>query len=100
MIMKIFKDERIDRYLTTLKKDQLAKIIQVTELFRDYGYSLSNKHLKKLNRQIWELKIEKHRILFGEIKNGIVIVNIFYKKTQKTPKKELRLAIQRLKYHI
>jgi phage-related protein len=98
--MKIFKDIRIDSYLNRIPKEDHIKITKTIKLFIDYGFKLPEKYLKKLNNLIWELRIEQYRILFGIIKTKIIIVNIFYKKSQKTPKKELKLAVQRLKQQL
>ena len=98
--MKIYKDRRVDIYLNKVSKEDHARIIKTINLFSDYGCKLSAKYLKKLNHEIWELRAEKQRVLFGFVKESIIIVNIFYKKTQKTPRREIDVAIKRLKNYL
>lgn len=56
---------------------------------------------KKLNNNLYEIRI-KHkgqwRAIYAYIlKNSAIILSAFQKKTQKTPKKELEKALNRLK---
>ncbi|OIP84743.1 hypothetical protein AUK04_02030 [Candidatus Roizmanbacteria bacterium CG2_30_33_16] len=95
--MKIFKDSCVDKYLNNISKEEHARIIKTINLFSDYGFKLSTKYLKKLSYEVWELRAGKQRVSFGLVKGNIIIVNIFYKKTQKTPKREVDVAINRLK---
>ncbi len=67
-----------------------------------YGLSTAIPHIKKLkNTPLWEIKIvgkESTRILyFSEDLNSILLLHAFIKKTQKTPTKEINIAINRLK---
>lgn len=56
---------------------------------------------KKLSHNLFEIRIKIHdsyRGFYAYLKsNYIVILHIFKKKSQKTPKKELIIAYQRLK---
>lgn len=69
-------------------------------MFTEYGFALTEQHLKKLGKNLWELRAGKIRLLFGLIENSAIVVNIFLKKSQKTPKKEIELAIKRLKEYL
>ena len=67
-----------------------------------YGLISAISHIKKLNGiPLWEIKIvgkESTRILyFAENKNSITLLHAFLKKTQKTPQKEINIALKRLK---
>ena len=53
--------------------------------------------MTKVMRGLWELRAGRWRLLFGIINNEAVIVNMFLKQSQKTPKKELDMALKRLK---
>jgi phage-related protein len=61
--------------------------------------SLSIKHL---SGKIWELRIAspttktQHRVLYAAVRQELLVLSAFTKKTQKTPDRELRLARQRL----
>lgn len=67
-----------------------------------YGLVSVIPHIKKLkNIPLWEIKIvgkESTRILyFTEKINSIILLHAFLKKTQKTPQREINIAIKRLK---
>lgn len=66
-----------------------------------YGLITAISHIKKLkNTPLWEIKIigkESTRILyFTENQNSILLLNAFIKKSQKTPPKEINIALKRL----
>ncbi len=55
--------------------------------------SLSEPYIKKIDKEIWELRPLRDRILFASLYNNkFILLSIFMKKTQKTPKKEIRKA--------
>lgn len=44
---------------------------------------------------IWELRPDKHRVMFFQEKEGMfILLNYFRKETQKTPPKEIKKALQ------
>lgn len=50
-----------------------------------------------LEGEIWELRPIRDRILFAGLVGGrFVLLHQFMKKTQKTPKREIQIAQQRL----
>ncbi|PIZ68873.1 hypothetical protein COY13_00335 [Candidatus Roizmanbacteria bacterium CG_4_10_14_0_2_um_filter_36_35] len=97
--MRIFNDNRVDRTIRKLPYTDQSQIVGSIQLLRDYGFSLSALYLKKLIKDIWELRSGRYRLLFGMIKEKVIIVNIFFKKSQKTPKNEIELAVKRLKIY-
>lgn len=94
--MKVSNDPRVDKEIRSLPEKENARIVRVMELLEDNGFGLTEPYLKKLTSGLWELRAGRWRLLFGIVGGGATIVNIFLKKTQKTPKKELELAIRRL----
>ncbi len=50
---------------------------------------------KHITEDIWELRPDKHRVMFFQAKEGMfVLLNYFRKGTQKTPPKEIKRALQ------
>jgi len=94
--MKISTDKRIKKFLYSLPKSEKAKIDRLIELFTEKGFSLSQIHLKKITKRIWELKPGSVRLLLGTVEKEVIILNAFIKKTTKTPIKEIETAEQRL----
>ncbi|MDI3548594.1 MAG: hypothetical protein PWR10_2246 [Halanaerobiales bacterium] len=85
-----------------------AKILREIDLLEEFGLFLGMPHIRKLkgtNNNLWELRI-KHssnifRILFFTIKNGkFVLLHGFKKKSNKTPKQEINIALNRLQKYI
>lgn len=98
--MKIVKDPRIETVLNRISDKDHADIFSTVKLFRDYEFRLPAKYLKKLTDIIWELRAKRYRVLFGMRKDKAILLHIFYKKTQKTPRKDLDLAVKRYKQYI
>ena len=87
------------------KLDSLSviKTRNAIRLFEEYGLNLINtKWVKKIFKKpaIFELRVTSNkqiRILFSKISsNEYLFTNIFVKKSQKTPTKEITTAIKRL----
>lgn len=75
------------------KKQKLKKIYLYIDLLSEYGLSLKEPYIKKLEGDIWELRPLRDRILFASWYNEkFILLTVFMKKTQKTPKKEMDKA--------
>lgn len=98
--MRVGNDPKVDKKIRSLPLDENSRIVRVIELFKEGGFGLNETYLKKLSHKVWELRAGKWRLLFGIINNEAIIVNIFQKKTQKTPRREIDLAIKRLTQYI
>jgi len=73
--------------------------------FQKYGLSSIMPHIKKLSgTPLWELRIlggDNIRIVyFIPHKEAILVLHGFVKKSQKTPEKELSLALKRYKDYL
>ena len=95
--MQLVVDKRVDRVVVNLPETDQARIAGFIDLFRQYGFSLPNKYLKKLDRNLWELRPGNIRLLLGKASTQIIIANCFVKKSQKTPIREIETAKKRLK---
>ncbi|MDB1122403.1 type II toxin-antitoxin system RelE/ParE family toxin [Vibrio algarum] len=79
-----------------------ARMIKMLELIETHGANLGEPHTKSMGKGLFEIRAKAQegigRSLFCYL-NGknIVILRAFVKKSQKTPKKELTLAINRMK---
>lgn len=69
------------------------KIIAYIRMLQQNGLSLGEPYIKHLDSDIWELRPLRDRILFAYFNNNqFILLNIFMKQTQKTPKKEIEKA--------
>ena len=85
--------KELKKHNTKENKQKLKKIDLYIELLSEYGFALTEPHIKKLDGEIWELRPLRDRILFaGWCNNKFVLLSVFMKQTQKTPKKEIDKA--------
>lgn len=92
----------VQEFINKLKGNDRQECIETIDLFGQYGFMLSSKYLKKLvnKPKLWELRISgnsEYRLLFTYRNQLATIVHAFTKKTNKTPRKEIKIAINRLK---
>ena len=95
----------IEEYLQKLQrkpsKDNNIKFKKITSYIDNlsiYGLALGEPYIKHLDGEIWELRPLRDRILFASwCNNKFILLSIFMKQTQKTPKKEIEKAKKLLK---
>ncbi|WP_257280776.1 type II toxin-antitoxin system RelE/ParE family toxin [Endozoicomonas sp. ISHI1] len=80
----------------------LADVIDLLDQVEVHGPNLGEPHTKLMGRGLYGLRAHGSegigRGLFCSVKgNHVVILHVFQKKTQKTPKKDLDLGYQRMK---
>ena len=93
-------DSKVEKFIRELDDITYAKVIRMTELLEQYENHLGLPHSKKLMKDIFELRIQGNpavRLLYAFRDTGAIILHGFIKKTQKTPGKELEIAIRKLK---
>lgn len=96
--------EPVKEYILSLAKQEskdsrikLNKIRDYIKLLSELGTRAGEPYVKHLQDEIWELRPIRDRILFAALVGGrFVLLHQFMKKTQKTPKKEIQIAQQRL----
>ena len=95
--MELIVDRRVEDFVGNLSDFEQGRVLGYLELFREKKFSLPARYLKKIDRGLWELRPGNIRLLLGKTSSGMVVANIFKKKTQKTPKNEIKTARNRLK---
>lgn len=82
-------------------RQKLKKINMYIDLLSEYGLALSESYIKKIDKEIWELRPLRDRILFASwYNNKFVLLNVFMKKTRKTPIAEIAKAKRLLRDYI
>lgn len=79
-----------------------SKYFRTLDLIEDQGPQLGEPFTKALGHGLFEIRVKAQegigRAFFCyQVKAEIIILHAFIKKTQKTPKKELELAVKRLR---
>jgi phage-related protein len=72
------------------------KVFKIVELLKKYGHSVLDTHIKHIDEKIWEIKIDRYRVLYFLYENQhYILIRAFMKKTQRTPKREIEIAEKR-----
>lgn len=89
-------------FIQSLNPKAKSKIIAAINLLEEYGVQLNFTHTKKLiGTQLWELRVvgsDNIRVFYIAFTGkSFLLLHGFIKKTQKTEKKEIKTALERLK---
>ncbi len=97
--MELHYHDSIWRFINTLQKPTQYKALRQLDLLEKYGHSLGLPHAKRLNQQLFELRIrgqQEVRLIYNFKHNKCFILHGFIKKTNKTPAREIATALKRL----
>lgn len=102
--VKFFQTARGDIPVREFIKEQdkatYAKILSYISLLQTHGPYLKPPYIKKLQAGLYELRISGKvaiRIFYTIYNNEYYLLHAFKKKTQKTPSKEVKIALDRIK---
>lgn len=96
-------DDVVAAELEALPDDMLARFVRIVDLIENMGLEhLREPHVKHLEGKLWEMRMKgrdgiSRAIYVTASGKRAVVVRVFIKKTQKTPRKELELARERAK---
>jgi len=104
MKVKFFQTARgtypVKDFIDGLEKITQAKVAKYIELLINYSPYLGPPYIKKLQNKLYELRIPGKiavRILYTVYDNEYYLLHAFKKKSNKTPRNELKIALDRLK---
>ncbi|KKQ33834.1 MAG: Phage-related protein [Candidatus Nomurabacteria bacterium GW2011_GWB1_37_5] len=102
--VKFFQTERGKSPIEDFIKDQddttYAKILHLILLLKNNGPFLKPPYIKKLQSGLYELRTTGKvavRIFYTMINNEYYLLHAFKKKTNKTPVKEIKIVLDRIK---
>jgi phage-related protein len=96
-----FLNRSVEQELGELPADHIARFIRIGELIKVYGpQRVGEPHLKHVEGPLWEIRLKGRdgisRALYVVARpRRVVVVRVFVKKTQKTPRREIELALKR-----
>jgi phage-related protein len=95
-------NETVAAEIAALPADMQARFLRLGERIALGLESLGEPHVKHLEEKLWELRLTGRdgiaRALYvTAIGRRVVVVRAFVKKTQKTPRSEIELALRRAK---
>lgn len=94
-----YLDSTLEEFIYSLEKIATGKVLRAIKLLQNWGYLLNLPHCKKIASNLYELRIkgkQEIRIFYTIKSSSAILLYGFVKKTQKTPKKELEKAFQKL----
>ncbi len=97
----IYYNQTVENEILNLPEGLLARYLRLTDLMSEFGANLGLPHTKSVNNGLLELRVKSKegiaRVFFcTKIEKKIVILHSYIKKTQKIPKRELKVAIYRM----
>ncbi|MBD5554538.1 MAG: type II toxin-antitoxin system RelE/ParE family toxin [Roseburia sp.] len=92
--VKLAEDAKTDKSARINKN----KIFSYVRALEEYGTRIGKPIVKHIDGNLWELRPLSNRIFFFYWKdNKFVLVHYYIKKSQKTPKKEIKKAMKNIK---
>mgnify|MGYP001824942129 FL=1 len=97
-----FFNEKVKSQALAFPKGILANFLHSLELLEEFGPSIGMPHIRPVSKGLYEVRAQGKeglgRALYCVVPGReLVIVNVFIKKSRKTPVKEIRLAQKRMK---
>ena len=98
-----FADAAVLSELQAMPKDIVARFVRVSTLIQDFGLeSVHEPYVKHLEGRLWEMRMKgrdgiARAVYVTATGRRVVIVHVFSKKTQKTPRREIELALKKAK---
>ena len=95
-------NENIENQILDLPVGLLARYLKLTDLMLTHGSNLGLPHTKSLSNGLFELRLKSKeglgRVFYcTKVGKNIIMLHVFIKKSQKIPKKEIDMALKRLK---
>ncbi len=87
--------------LSELDEDQRAHFMRIRSLIQGHGMErVRYPHVEHLQGPLWEIRMKgasgiARALYVTRTPRRVVVVRVFVKKTQKTPRREINLALQR-----
>lgn len=91
----------VQEFIYSLELKTQTKVRNAINLLKEFGLKAGSPHVKKLKgTEMWELRIlgtDSIRIFYVAMTGRVfLLLHGFQKKKNKTPKKEIRIALDRL----
>jgi len=93
-------DHPVKEFMEKLEKKSYARVLRSISLLQEFGPSLRMPYSKKIASKLYELRvkgIETIRIFYTQANQEYYLVHAFKKETQKTPRQEIKLGLDRIK---
>ena len=94
-------NEIVDAELEALPEDMRARLSRIANLIEEVGLEhVAEPHVKRLEGRLWEMRLSgrsgiSRALYVTAAGRRVVIVRVFVKKTERTPRREIELALSR-----
>lgn len=98
-----FLDEGVEAALDALPRDIRARFERIVHLIENHGLErMHEPYVKHLEGPVWEMRMKgrdgiARAAYVTATGQRVVVVHVFVKKTQKTPRREIETALRRAK---
>jgi len=99
MEIRNFNDS-VEKFIESLEESTIAKVLRTLDVLEEFGPHVGMPHSKKVENKLFELRIkgkQEVRIFYAVHKSSVVLLHGFIKKSQKTPKQEIKTATRRFR---
>ena len=94
-------NDTVDGELEVLPSDMRARFVHICRLIEEFGLErVREPHVKHVRGPLWEMRMKgkagiSRAIYVTGTGQRVVVVRVFLKKTEKTPNREIKLALKR-----
>ena len=97
----LYYNQKLVDEILNLPEGLLARYLRLTDLMLEFGSNLGLPHTKAIDNGLFELRVKSKegiaRVFFcTKVGKKIIMLHSYVKKSQKTPKKELKIATSRM----
>ena len=96
-------NDKVEAELSAFPPDMRARFARIVELIETFGlHNVGMPHVRHIMDKLWEMRLKGRdgigRALYVSVEHErVIVLRAFIKKSQKTPAREIRLAMERSK---
>ena len=97
----LYYNQKLESEILNLPDGLLARYLRLTDLMLEFGSNLGLPHTKAIDNGLFELRVKSKegiaRVFYcTKVRKKIIMLHSDVKKSQKTPKKEIKIAKSRM----
>ena len=91
--------------LLALPEDMRARFLRIADMLQEFGpHQVGLPHVRPLEGKLWEMRMQGRdgiaRAVYAAVQGRrLLVLHVFVKKTQTTPRKAIETALKRLEAH-
>ena len=96
-----YYSQKLEEEILSIPDGLMARYLRLTDLMCEFGFNLGMPHIRPIEGGLFELRVKSKegiaRVFFcTKIGKKIIMLHSYVKKSQKIPKKELKIAQTRM----